>query len=103
MRGAHFSCGQHGHREVEFPSKTSLGPSRGVARSKPTMGDKGKNHQVFVVVDDCLGDDMDDYWRVTSEHSVVRFSHHRPKTLGTPTFFVQVLAIFAVVVSLCLP
>ena len=38
---------------MRCPIKPPLGASRGAARSKPTMGDVGRSHQVFEAVDNC--------------------------------------------------
>ena len=38
---------------MEYLIKISLGPSRGVAMSEPTMGDVERSHKVFVMVENC--------------------------------------------------
>lgn len=53
FRGAFFSCGQLGHKSGEYPLNTSSGPSRGVAISKPTMGDACISHRFFAVIENC--------------------------------------------------
>ena len=46
-----FSCGQPGHKSYDCSMKPSSGHGRGTARSEPTVGDAGRNHRVFAVVD----------------------------------------------------
>ena len=51
FNGACFSCAYLGHKSTACPQKVASGSSKGVAMSKPTVGDTSRCHRVFLVVD----------------------------------------------------